>query len=324
MAQNNKHNKIIAPILKRFRRCVAAIGYYSLKKKIKRYFFISKLKKEDKAKKKEIDKLILAMPDNLLKHDISENDIILSLTSYGKRVTDTLPYALYSMLTQSLCPAKIVVYLDNDNWNDEKLPFILQKLRRIGVEFYYCEDIKSYKKLIPALRMFPNNPIITLDDDFYYNKHFTEWMTSAYNASDKKTILGQWGCVPQKKDGTYLPYNSWPDCIYNVKDEEISFYGCCCCCYPPHIFDEEILKEEIFMQLCPTADDIWFWAMEERQKIKRAYIKPAGYGYNVYVNRCEEYWVDVDNTLMAQNVTNGKNNTQFRAVVDYYHLEDSL
>lgn len=306
-------------IVEKVRQILTLLGFYKFKKKIKKFFFISRLKRADKKKKRMINELIMAMPNNFLKSTISENDIILSLTSYGKRVNDTLPYALYSMLIQTLCPSKIVVYLDKDNWDDKKLPAILKKMKDIGVEFHYCEDIRSYKKLIPALRMFPNNPIITLDDDFYYNIHFVERMTIAYNKSDKKTILGQWGCVPQKKDGKYLPYNQWPDGIYNVRDSEISFYGCCCC-YPPHVFDDEILKKEIFMQLCPTADDIWFWAMEERQHIKREYIKPAGYGQNIYVNRCEEYWVDVENTLMSQNVKGGQNDIQFRAVVDYYQL----
>ena len=76
------------------------------------------------------------------------------------------------------------------------------------------------------------------------------------------------------------------------------------------------------MKLCPTADDIWFWAMEERLCIKRAYIQPWGYGYNTPVNRIEEYDRNQQGTLMYQNVVYGKNDMQLRNVLEYYHLEN--
>lgn len=293
---------------------------FSLKKKIKHKLFIHRLMVEDAAKKRRIDSEIYVMPDNIFTGEYSPDDIIVSLTSYGKRVVDVLPYALYSIITQTQRPKKVVVYLDWDNWNDEKLPDILKKLQKVGVDFRYCEDLRSFKKLIPALRMFPNNPIITLDDDFYYYPQYIEHMTAAYELSDKQTVLGQWGCIPEKRNGKYIPYNEWKDCKYGNEHSPISFFGCCCC-YPPHIFDGEILKSDIFMKLCPTADDIWFWAMEERQQIKRAYIEPHGYGLNICVNQCEEYWENVEDTLMHINSKKGGNNEQFEAVIEHYGLE---
>ena len=297
--------------------------YYKIKNNIKFYFFKKRLVREDAATKREIVKKIMSLPDGMLGDKIGQDDIVLSLTSYGKRVESSLPYVLYSLLTQTVMPKKIAVYLDYDHWNDEVLPTLLQKLKKVGVDFYYCEDIRSYKKLIPALEMFPNNPIVTLDDDFYYNPNYMQWMTDAYMASDKKTILGQWGCKPEKQEGKYIPYNQWKDGQYDVIDSDISFYGCCCC-YPPYVFDGEILKRELFTKLCPTADDIWFWAMEERQHIKRRYITPSGYGYNKPVDRIYDYDIAGDGCLTVINGLGGANDVQFRKVVDYYHLEDEL
>ena len=295
-------------------------GLFDLKKKIKQKMFYKRLMREDSQKKVDIAKLIMQLPESLIGTDFQADDFVFSLTSYGVRVEDTLPYALYSIINQKLPPKKIVVYLDWDNWSNEKLPILLQHLKRVGVDFRYCKDIKSYKKLIPALKDFPNNPIITLDDDFYYNPNYHTWMREAYDASDKHTVLGQWGCIPQRQDGRFLPYSQWKDCKYGDEKSEISFFGCCCC-YPPHIFDDEIINEAIFMKLCPTADDIWFWAMEERLGIKRAYIQPWGYGYNTPVNRIEEYDWNQQGTLMYQNVVQGKNDMQLKSVVDYYKLD---
>lgn len=294
-------------------------GLFKLKANIKKKLFFVSLILSDAKKKMIIRKKINSMQKKIIDSEICKDDIIFSVTSYGNRVKNALPYMLYSVINQTVSPKKVIVFLDNDNWNDGNLPSLLQKMKTLGIEFRYCKDIKSYKKIIPALQLFPDNPIVTMDDDFYYHPHYVEWINEAYNKSDKQTVLGQWGCIPEKKDGTYIPYNEWKDCKFGDDNSPISFYGCCCC-YPPHIFDDEILKEELFMSLCPSADDIWLWAMEERQNIKRAYIKQKGNSFHISVNRIEEYDWSQKGTLMHQNVVLGKNNEQLKAVVEYYHL----
>ena len=296
-------------------------GLFSLKKQIKYHFFLKRLVRDDKTRKKRVSREIMNLPDGLLGQGFEDTGFVLSLTSYGQRVETSLPYALYSLVTQTVRPEKIAVYLDKENWNDEKLTPLLKKMQSVGVEFNYCEDLRSYKKLIPALVQYPNNPIITFDDDFYYHSKYLSWMTDAYQKSDKKTVLGQWGCIPEKKDGKYIPYNEWKDCKYGDENSPISFFGCCCC-YPPHIFDGEILKKDVFMKLCPSADDIWFWAMEERQHIARRYIHPKGYGYHRPIDKIYEYKIGADGCLTNTNVINGENDRQLRNVLDYYHLED--
>lgn len=323
MATKLRNIRVLQPIFRMRDFFMEKTGLFSVKAKLKNFMSLRYLVFSDWLKKIRIRKAIKQMQNGLLMSNISKDDIICSITSYGKRVCDALPYMLYSLLTQTRLPKKVVVYLDNEHWNDEQLPSLLKKLQRVGVEFYYCEDIRSYKKLIPALRMFPDNPIITLDDDFYYYPQYIEDMTRAYEQSDKQTVLGQWGCIPEKKDDKYIPYNEWKDCKYGDEHSPISFFGCCCC-YPPHIFDEEILKSDIFMKLCPTADDIWFWAMEERQHIRRAYIEPHGFGLNIYVNRIEEYDLSLQSTLMYINGALGKNNQQLQDVLQYYNLEDEI
>ncbi|MBQ0087737.1 MAG: hypothetical protein KBT27_00170 [Prevotellaceae bacterium] len=321
MSTKLRNIKILQPLFRLRDSFMEKTGLFHLKAKCKYTLFLRYLVISDYLKKKRIGEAIKKLPDGLLSHNFSNNDIVCSVTSYGKRVSDALPYMLYSLFIQTQLPKKVVVYLDNEHWNDKQLPTLLKKLQQVGVEFHYCEDLRSYKKLIPALRMFPDNPIITLDDDFYYYPQYIEHMTAAYEHSDKRTVLGQWGCIPEKRNGKYIPYNEWKDCKYGNEHSPISFFGCCCC-YPPHIFDGEILKSDIFMKLCPTADDIWFWAMEERQHIKRAYIEPHGFGLNIYVNRIEEYDLSLQSTLMYINGALGKNNQQLQNVLQYYHLED--
>ena len=257
-------------------------GLFKLKKRIKCFFFFKRLQYEDSRKKRMIERKIRKLADPFPKSNPSSVAFVVSLTSYGKRVKDCLPYTLYSLLTQTVRPYKIAVYLDECSWNDDKLPPLLKRIQSIGVDFYYCDDLRSYKKLIPALRQFPDNPIITVDDDFYYHPRLIEWLSEAYIKSDKKTVLGQWGCIPEKKDGKYMPYNQWKECNYGDDNSPISFYGGFGTSYPPHIFDDEILNSAVFMSICPKGDDIWFWAMEERQGIKRAYIPHNNKSNHIY------------------------------------------
>ena len=311
---------LLGRALWKMRKLMKQVGYYELKKSIKHQYFLRRLYKEDKLQKRQIEKEVYAINTKCFLDVEKTVDVVCSVTSYGKRVTDALPYMLYSLLGQTMMPKKVVVYLDND-WSDEKLPAILKHFQKIGVEFCYVEDIRSFKKLIPALQMYPNNPIITLDDDFYYNPSIIEWLVKEYEASDKRTVIGSWANIPQKRNGKYLPYHEWMDCKYGNEQSEYALFAGNGTIYPPRIFDEEICNKDVFMNLCPTADDIWFWVMEKRLGINTKLIKGAGFGLHRSVNRIEEYDLTQKGTLFYQNVTQGKNDAQLRAVVEYYKLE---
>ena len=74
------------------------------------------------------------------------------------------------------------------------------------------------------------------------------------------------------------------------------------------------------MKLCPTADDIWFWAQEKRLGIQTRLTEHRGYGLHRPVNRIEAYDLTQKGTLFYQNCTLGKNDEQLQNVADYYKL----
>ena len=90
--------------------------------------------------------------------------VIVSLTTYGRRVRK-VHYTIISLLRQSYKPDMVILWLDNENWNDQNLPNTLLKLKEKGLTIKYCADLKSYKKLIPALMEYPDSIIVTCDDD---------------------------------------------------------------------------------------------------------------------------------------------------------------
>ena len=221
-------------------------GYYEAKSKSTQRKLFKQLQKEDDALKREVAAKIEALPENMLHRKNDATDVVVSLTSYGKRVEDAAPYAIYSIFAQSVLPNRIVLLLDKDNWDDDNLPYLLKRLKKAGLEIYYCEDIRSYKKLIPSLKMFPDNPIVVMDDDFYYNVDFVKWMVECYEQSDKRTVFATWGCIPVKENGKYIPYTQWKDCKYGNAQTEYSLFGGGSI-YPPHIFDEDVTNDKLFM-----------------------------------------------------------------------------
>lgn len=297
------------------------VGYYRIKKELKHRLFCNKLLKEDARKKREVEACIAALQGVQLSQKNDATDIIISLTSYGVRVNDTLPYTLYSLLQQTRKPNRIVVWLDNVNWSESNLPTVLKKLEGLGVEFFFVEDIRSYKKLIPALEMFPDNVIITVDDDLYYNPHTVEWLTDAYQRSDKGSVFGTWAYVAKVSDGHYLPYSFWEEDKSDSKD--YSLIGCGGILYPPHVFDDEILRKDLFMKMAPTADDLWFWVMEKRQNIPVRLIPNAGYGLHEAVNRIDVWEPNREGSLYYLNEINGANDIQFSRLVSYYNITPS-
>lgn len=316
-------NKVLLQHLFRLRdRMMLRFGLFEFKKTIKRKLFYLRIIIEDWTKKRKIERQIKLLPINMIGQDFNDSDIVVSLTSYGARVADTLPLVLYTLLTQTIKPGKIVVYLDKINWSDEKLPNILRHLQKVGVDIRYCEDIRSYKKIIPALSDFPNNPIVTVDDDFYYDVHMLEWLLNAYQGLPRKSVVGLWACIVAPKEGEYLPYNTWVDCKFKTNDSKFALYTGYGTFYPPHIFDDEVSNSDIFMKLCPTADDIWMWVMEQRLNIPVFLAPNAAIGLHTEINRVHVYFPEQnkDSLYYVNELVGNQNDTQFKNLISYYNL----
>ncbi|MCR5298058.1 MAG: glycosyltransferase [Paludibacteraceae bacterium] len=304
----------------KLRQFMIRTGWYAriAKWKLRRYFH--QLQKKDARKKREVARLIQSLPKDMLKRNGDASDVIVSLTSYGKRVTDAVPYAVYSLFQQSELPNRIVLFLDERKWNEGNIPSLLKRLQQSGLEIVYGEDVRSYTKLLPALKLFPDNPIITVDDDLYYDKEVVALLKREYEHSDKKTPIALHGNIAVRRNGKYVPYSEWPDCAYGDETCDYSLYGVHGAIYPPHIFDEEVFNKEVFLKLAPYADDIWFWIQEKRLGIRTKVVRSFNSHRNVSVNRIEEMDFSQTGTLFFQNVVSGRNDEQLEKLLNHYQM----
>ena len=193
-----------------------------------------------------------------------QKQIIVSLTSFPQAI----PYAVQairSILTGSLLPDKIVLYLDTQKFPEGILPQELEALKAkcpiFEVKFDEAE-IRSYKKLIPALRDFPNDIIVTIDDDIQYHPDMLSRLIQIHKQAPDAIIAHR-----VRKVQLNSPYRTWRkykwyDFIFRRLhfDRHAMQTGVGGVLYPPHSLDEKMLDSTLFMTMAPTNDDIWFWA----------------------------------------------------------------
>jgi len=261
---------------------------------------------------------------------------IVSLTSYGKRLTDTAPYAITTLFNQTIQPNKIVLWVANED--KEHIPQIMGKLIEKGLEIRFCEDIKAYTKLIPALQEFPDDYIITADDDLYYPQNWFEELMAEHKKNPNKIICHRAHGIKVDENHNPLSYNKWDFCIepneyfahifisqeqsvYSHQLEAIFPTGVGGILYPPKCFYKDILNKELFMKLCPMADDIWFWAMAILNKEffgeECPYIVIEN-GYSRNLQDVEPEQQQNGNALWNYNISEKGNDKQLKAIIEHY------
>ena len=249
-----------------------------------------------------------------------DDDIVVTLTSYGKRVEGCAIYAIYSLMKQTVIPERIVLWLDEKGYNKDNLPDDLKFLKRFGLEVRFAHDIGPYTKIIHALKAFPDKHLITIDDDIYYSENFIEEMRDAHKKHPKAIIVG-WAKVPlMDKDQRMKPYTEWPEYHHTGDNFEYDTktlfpLGWAGVLYPAQTFDEETTNETVFTRLCPKADDIWLYVMGLRCKAEKRLLPHS---------TISRYHTDLLRQLMtkdrltATNRFGGENDKQLQAVMEHY------
>ena len=192
------------------------------------------------------------------------NQVIVSLTSFPAAI----PYAvraIQSILEGSVLPNKMVLYLTFSQFPQGKIPLELQDLSDTNPLFEirnYDEDIRSYRKLIPSLNDFPNDIIVTVDDDVWYHKNMLRDLLCLHEQIPNVILAHR-----AKRIKINAPYRKWKKYrwySFLAKKLHFSFRniqtGVGGVLYPPNSLNSEMLDPEIFKEIAPTADDIWFWA----------------------------------------------------------------
>lgn len=207
--------------------------------------------------------------------------VVVSLTSFPAAI----PYAeqaIRSILNGSVLPDKLVLYVTLSQFAEGEMPQGLLSLAAENPIFEirnYDRDIRSYRKLIPALIDFPEAIIVTIDDDVAYHPDMLKMLLELHAAVPDAILAHR-----AKHIKVGRPYKQWKKYRWyhflfkRIHRSYLTLQtGCGGVLYPPHSLCAEMMDVELFTQLAPSTDDIWFWAAGVANNYP---VIPVPFGYN--------------------------------------------
>lgn len=199
--------------------------------------------------------------------------LVVSLTSYPARYP-TLAKTLRSLLDQTVGADHTVLWISQDDL--QTLPAEVRALEAMGLEIRSCQELRSFKKLIPALDAFPGAFIATFDDDVFYRPDLLADLVSQFDPADPAIIAGRAHMARLMGDGRLAPYDLWENNTLDAADappDRLLFpTGVGGVLYPPHALGDAAADRDRFMSLCPRGDDLWFFWMALRNGTPRRRI----------------------------------------------------
>lgn len=255
-------------------------------------------------------RLRLASTDKLLKNK-NKLPVIVSLTSIESRL-NSLDIVIKSLFAQTDLPQKIILWLHTNL--QEKVPARLNSLQNSIFEIRFCDLDCPHNKLIFAVENYPQKVIVVCDDDLMY---LPKWLTSLYQDHQqypRDIIANEVRKIRYDQNGSVLPYKKW---LY-VTDYGVS--GACYMAlgyggvlYPPKCFHSDVLKSELFLDLAPRNDDMWFKVMSYlkgtvTRRAREVPGKPIPIAGTQYIS------------LKSTNVKQDKNRDQWVKLAEHYNV----
>jgi hypothetical protein len=245
-----------------------------------------------------------------------KNPVIVSLTTIPERLP-TVIFTIESLMQQASQPDRLILWL-NEKLGD-KIPALLRRQTRRGLEIRLADDIGPHGKLIHALKEFPGCTIVTADDDTIYPRFWLGELLAAHEREPQAVTCHRAHRMLTDQAGKLLPYRQWDWSSPGCTGPSLWLFptGVSGVLYPPHALSPEVFNRDVFQRICPTADDIWLKAMSLLNNVRCQKAAPFSTEWPLIPGTQHK-------NLSAVNVENGQNDVQLRAVFDHYNLDSRL
>lgn len=181
--------------------------------------------------------------------------IIVSLTSFKTRIPK-LWLVAESILRNKVKPDRFILYLQLSSMDD--VPKSLKQLQKRGVEIRLCStELKSHNKYYHAMKEFPKDCIITIDDDIFYRNDLIASFVELHKLHPHTIITHR----AKKITSTSDKYKEWPDAEEQKENIRFLPIGVGGVLYPPDSLYKDVFDKNLIKEMCLTADDIWLTCM---------------------------------------------------------------
>ena len=250
---------------------------------------------------------------------INSPKLIVSLTTFPLRAKRVW-IVIESILRQTQKPDIIVLWISKEQFSSrKKLPKKLLQLEKRGLSIRFCdENIKSHKKYFYAIKEFPNDTLITIDDDIIYPTFLVEKLFKLHKKYPK-SICCHRAILMTFRGGNQLPYDQWTT-INKLTQPSLNIFQTSGggTLFPANSLHQDATNKEIFMKYCPDADDIWLNCMS---RLNGTTIVKSD-----YFSYCLPIIYLRNKKLYLTNVSLGKNDEQLNNIINYYreHLNQDI
>lgn len=237
---------------------------------------------------------------------------IVSLTSIPARL-QTLQLTIRSILNQDVKPKKIILWLHHSLKNE--VPSNLSLLENDIFQIFYSELTCSHRKLVHSLERFPEDIIITCDDDMMYRSNWLRLLYNEHLKNSSAIIANQTRYITYNNQGEILPYKNWVfKAGMTFNQAAVIPIGAEGVLYPPKKLSPKTTETELFLELSPKADDLWFKVMALLQGTNAVLAK----------NRAKTPIPIIGSqkhSLKKTNIGGDKNRLQWLALTQYFNIK---
>ncbi len=236
--------------------------------------------------------------------------LIVSLTTFPARI-NKVHLTIETILRQSKKPDLIILWLSRQQFESlESLPKKLLALQRRGLIIrFVSDDLRSHKKYYYILKEYPQDDLITIDDDLFYRSDMIECLLLKAEQHPSSIIANYAHRIKYDKDDI-IPYQKWENnqTLQDCQGFDLFFGSGGGTLFRPGLIAPLVLAKDDFMNICPFADDIWLNAMcrvNDTDIVKTSYcslLLPI---------------ISQSPTLASSNVNDGLNDSQLRRVRNF-------
>lgn len=244
--------------------------------------------------------------------------IIVSMTSYPKRV-DTVTAALWTLLRQTVTPDRLLLWLPAAEFEEEgkELPEELVALEK-AVSYFEIkwteESLRPHNKYYWALQEFPDDIVITVDDDLLHPTTLIQNLLDLHYQFPRAVIASRTHLVTLDSQSGIAPYAQWEfeqhRYLRQPRYDVLATNGAGTL-FPPRLLPEDLFDPAAIRETTLFADDLWLMAWEYLYDIP---IVATGQSGLTYAEGTQE------DGLLHRNLAQNENDSTLAKLYEKYPL----
>lgn len=195
-------------------------------------------------------------------------DFIVSVTSFGERMNNMLPKILESLYAQTNQNFKVCITLTQEDFDTITNQFLKDRIQTGEYKVIIADqNLKPHLKYFYAMQMYPDMPIVTIDDDTLLPNIAFDELYSTYSRCGKQYVYGRQ--VFEYRGLGYSILGSRTLYADEPPNHKFMIEGFSGVLYPPRVFGDFYKDENELKKIKELIhdDDIYLKGLEIRRNV---------------------------------------------------------